>query len=43
MPGHINTQDGNYAAAYVAYALSETAAIYPITPLCNTEKSAKQR
>ena len=32
MSGHINTQDGNYAAAYVAYALSETAAIYPITP-----------
>ena len=24
--------DGNYAAAYVAYALSEVAAIYPITP-----------
>ena len=35
MPGHINTQDGNYAAAYVAYALSETAAIYPITPSSN--------
>ncbi|MBP5181454.1 MAG: hypothetical protein J6331_00350, partial [Lentisphaeria bacterium] len=32
MPGKMNTQDGNYAAAYVAYALSETAAIYPITP-----------
>ena len=32
MPGKINTQDGNYAAAYVAYAMSETAAIYPITP-----------
>ena len=32
MSGNINTQDGNYAAAYVAYALSETAAIYPITP-----------
>ena len=32
MPGKINTQDGNYAAAYIAYALSETAAIYPITP-----------
>ena len=26
------TIDGNYAAAYVAYALSDTAAIYPITP-----------
>ncbi|MBR2364380.1 MAG: pyruvate:ferredoxin (flavodoxin) oxidoreductase [Lentisphaeria bacterium] len=35
MPGKINTQDGNYAAAYVAYALSETAAIYPITPSSN--------
>ncbi len=32
MSGNINTQDGNFAAAYVAYALSETAAIYPITP-----------
>ncbi|MEG1979927.1 MAG: hypothetical protein RR060_04335, partial [Victivallaceae bacterium] len=26
------TIDGNYAAAYVAYAFSEVAAIYPITP-----------
>ena len=26
------TVDGNYAAAHVAYALSEVAAIYPITP-----------
>jgi pyruvate-ferredoxin/flavodoxin oxidoreductase len=26
------TVDGNYAAAYVAYAFSEVAAIYPITP-----------
>jgi len=32
MPGNINTQDGNFCAAYVAYALSEVAAIYPITP-----------
>ena len=30
--GKFNTQDGNYAAAHVAYALSEVAAIYPITP-----------
>ena len=26
------TLDGNTAAAYVAYAMSEVAAIYPITP-----------
>lgn len=26
------TMDGNYAAAHIAYAYSETAAIYPITP-----------
>ena len=26
------TLDGNYAAAHVAYAFSEVAAIYPITP-----------
>jgi pyruvate-ferredoxin/flavodoxin oxidoreductase len=32
MSGKMKTMDGNTAAAYVAYALSETAAIYPITP-----------
>ena len=32
MSGITNTQDGNYCAAHVAYALSEVAAIYPITP-----------
>ena len=26
------TIDGNFAAAYIAYAFSEVAAIYPITP-----------
>ena len=26
------TVDGNYAAAHIAYALSEVSAIYPITP-----------
>jgi len=29
---HIMVVDGNEAAAYVAYAFSEVAAIYPITP-----------
>lgn len=29
------TIDGNYAASYVSYALSEVAAIYPITPSSN--------
>ncbi|TVM12872.1 hypothetical protein DPQ33_18445, partial [Oceanidesulfovibrio indonesiensis] len=28
----MKTMDGNTAAAHVAYALSDTAAIYPITP-----------
>ncbi|NPV01886.1 MAG: pyruvate:ferredoxin (flavodoxin) oxidoreductase [Brevinematales bacterium] len=28
----MKTMDGNYAAAYAAYAFSEVAAIYPITP-----------
>ena len=28
----MHTIDGNYAASYVAYAFSEVAAIYPITP-----------
>ena len=32
MAGKKITVDGNYAAAHVAYALSEVAAIYPITP-----------
>ncbi|WP_027180285.1 pyruvate:ferredoxin (flavodoxin) oxidoreductase [Maridesulfovibrio bastinii] len=32
MAKKMKTMDGNQAAAYVAYALSETAAIYPITP-----------
>ncbi len=29
---HLKTMDGNAAAAHVAYAFSEVAAIYPITP-----------
>ena len=29
---HCKTMDGNQAAAHVAYAYSEVAAIYPITP-----------
>ncbi len=28
----MKTMDGNTAAAWVSYAMSETAAIYPITP-----------
>lgn len=32
MAKKLKTMDGNTAAAYVAYALSDTAAIYPITP-----------
>ena len=32
MPKQMKTMDGNTAAAWVAYAMSETAAIYPITP-----------
>ena len=32
MPRQQKTMDGNQAAAHVAYAYSETAAIYPITP-----------
>jgi pyruvate-ferredoxin/flavodoxin oxidoreductase len=31
-PTQHETMEGNYAAAYVAYAFSEVAAIYPITP-----------
>ena len=32
MSGKTITVDGNYAAAHIAYALSEVSAIYPITP-----------
>ena len=32
MAGQMKTIDGNTAAAYVAYAMSDVAAIYPITP-----------
>ena len=32
MPGKTITVDGNYAAAHIAYELSEVSAIYPITP-----------
>ncbi|MCM0080727.1 pyruvate:ferredoxin (flavodoxin) oxidoreductase [Geomonas sp. Red32] len=32
MTARMKTMDGNTAAAHVAYAMSETAAIYPITP-----------
>ena len=32
MPKTMKTMDGNTAAAWVSYAMSETAAIYPITP-----------
>jgi pyruvate-ferredoxin/flavodoxin oxidoreductase len=32
MAGKMKTMDGNTAAAHVAYAMSDTAAIYPITP-----------
>jgi pyruvate-ferredoxin/flavodoxin oxidoreductase len=32
MRGTMNTVEGNEAAAHVAYAMSEVAAIYPITP-----------
>ena len=32
MVGKMVTIDGNYAATHVAYAFSEVAAIYPITP-----------
>ena len=32
MAKHMKTMDGNTAAAHIAYALSDVAAIYPITP-----------
>lgn len=35
MANVMKTMDGNTAAAYISYALSDTAAIYPITPSSN--------
>ena len=32
MAKKMKTMDGNNATTYIAYALSDTAAIYPITP-----------
>ncbi len=42
MAKHMKTMDGNTAAAYVSYALSDTAAIYPITPSSNMGESADE-
>ena len=38
----MKTMDGNTAAAYVAYALSDTAAIYPINPSSTMAEEAEQ-
>ena len=38
----MQTVDGNYAASYVAYAFSEVAAIYPITPSSTMGEYADQ-
>ena len=35
MGKNMKTMDGNTAAAYVAYAFTDVAAIYPITPSSN--------
>ena len=37
--GTMKTMDGNTATAHIAYALSEVAAIYPITPSSNMAES----
>ncbi|HPY37852.1 MAG TPA: hypothetical protein PLH38_08495, partial [Clostridia bacterium] len=41
MPTRV-TIDGNTAAAHVAYAFSEVAAIYPITPSSNMAEVADE-
>ncbi|SBV98305.1 Pyruvate-flavodoxin oxidoreductase [uncultured delta proteobacterium] len=38
----MKTMDGNTAAAYISYALSDTAAIFPITPSSNMAESADE-
>ncbi len=42
MAGKMITIDGNTAATHVAYALSEVAAIYPITPSSNMGENADE-
>ncbi|MDR3073200.1 MAG: pyruvate:ferredoxin (flavodoxin) oxidoreductase, partial [Deltaproteobacteria bacterium] len=42
MASKMKTMDGNTATAYIAYALSDTAAIYPITPSSNMGESADE-
>ncbi|MDR2503961.1 MAG: pyruvate:ferredoxin (flavodoxin) oxidoreductase [Deltaproteobacteria bacterium] len=42
MSGKKKTMDGNTAAAHVAYALSDVAAIFPITPSSNMAESADE-
>ena len=42
MAKKMKTMDGNSAAAYIAYALSDTAAIYPITPSSNMAEEAEE-
>lgn len=42
MSGKMVTIDGNHAATHVAYAFSEVAAIYPITPSSNMGENADE-
>ena len=42
MAKKMKTMDGNNAAAYIAYALSDTAAIYPITPSSTMAEDADE-
>ena len=38
----MKTMDGNTAAAYVSYAFTDVAAIFPITPSSNMAESADE-
>ncbi|NJB68579.1 pyruvate-ferredoxin/flavodoxin oxidoreductase [Desulfobaculum xiamenense] len=42
MSKHMKTMDGNTATAHIAYALSDCAAIYPITPSSNMGEVADE-
>ncbi len=42
MSKRTETMDGNTAAAYIAYALSDVAAIYPITPSSNMAETCDE-
>ena len=42
MTRNMKTMDGNTAAAYISYAFTDVAAIFPITPSSNMAESVDE-